>query len=627
MPIVAIAQTQPDIPNEIALRMTKTFLQASEWENEGRSARHFTVNVVNPSWQNSSKRVVYNGNIILAFDGRIHKRNERGLMSAETLLDLYVRHGVSALYALNGLYVILIWDKHRRSLTLVNDRHGFRKLYYCVLNGMLILSTQMKAIVKIMPHKPRIDELAVAQFLSMGYPMGNRTMIKGIKRISPATVLTYNCHGIRESHYWNYSILSDSALTLDDSASLLAGVIKKSVERSVASFENLVLPCTGGLDSRILAGFVGQMRNDVVAYSYGHRHTYDVRYGRKIARAVGFKHKFLPLPDKYIEFYYPQAMEINEGEVCLHTAHICRLNQAGPKGAGILTGFIGDVLSGKRLYENFDSYEGKIKRFLQTRYLTGFSGDELGLLFKKGIGKNLHNEARDFIKQSFDSAQATSFEDKSVIVDLMQRQRRFITYHLDLLSRNFYVETPFTYPDVVDTFFRIPLNYRINQKAYVRMIVKYLPVVAEIKNDKTEQKISQMEGCLSASDSSNFSSDSSFSKWLYLGLKWRVERLSQTLNIKKSLRHPNVRIALANLTNGWFGDHDRKAYAHYDEIIHSSSKDFFKITLSDYDYLSDMFDVNEVKRLLDEHLMRKSNHFEKIHRLATFVQFRKFFNI
>ncbi len=632
MPIVAAAKTNSYISGEIALKMTKAFYHIYEWKYERESARQFTVTVLSPVWQNSSKRVVRDENIILAFDGRVHDSNGGGLVSAETLLELYNQHGIRALYALNGLYVILIWDNRNQSLTLVNDRHGFHKLYYCVFNDMLVLSTQMKAIVEIMPYKPKIDEVAVAQLLSVGYPMGNRTLIDGIKRIGPATVLIYKSQEINESSYWQYSISSDTTLSLADCADLIADAIKKSVERRIEGNEKLVLPCTGGLDSRTLAGFIGQYRKDVIAYSYGHRHTYDVRYGRKIAHAMGFMHKYLHLPEKYIELFWPKAIEVTEGEVSSHAFHIWRLNQAGPTGANIFTGFLGDVLSGVR-YEYSGSYQEKIEKLFRWCYLSGFSDYELQSLFIAGVRGNIKNAVKEVLMENLADARADCFEDKSVIVGLIQRQRRFIAYHLDLLSRNFTVDAPFTDPDVVDVFFKIPLRYRLNKQTYIKMISKYLPAVADIKYEVTGKTIHQMDSVQPANTSSGYPFKNNFIGWIYLGLKWRTERLTNKLNIRKtwlqtqkSLKD-NTRKTSAILSNGWLGEHNRRAYAHYDEIIRSSSREFFITTLLDSDYLTDWFNIDEIKRVLDEHIKRKSNHYEKINNLVTFVLFRKFFNI
>jgi asparagine synthase (glutamine-hydrolysing) len=62
----------------------------------------------------------------------------------EIVMALYKHHGISCLSHLRGEFAFVLWDAKRQLLLAATDRYGIKSLYYTVINGFLLVATEMK---------------------------------------------------------------------------------------------------------------------------------------------------------------------------------------------------------------------------------------------------------------------------------------------------------------------------------------------------------------------------------------------------------------------------------------------------------------------------------------------------
>ncbi len=240
---------------------------------------------------------------------------------SKKLLQLYLREGPESLCGLNGHYVIMIWENDIGKLTLINDRCGFKRFYYCKLPDRLIFASEYKAICVDPDFSNKIDEQALADLMYLGFILKDRTLFEDIKLLPAATVLTYSKGRLSMRKYWDYQFFQpdENKLSEDEYISLFASKLQKAVNKRIARHRKIILPISGGLDSRTMAGMLlkSGFEGSVRTFSHGHGHCYDVRFGGRIAKRLDFKHTFLPFSGDYLEKYSVKYVQLTEGNMSL----------------------------------------------------------------------------------------------------------------------------------------------------------------------------------------------------------------------------------------------------------------------------------------------------------------------
>jgi hypothetical protein len=286
---------------------------------------------------------------------------------AEVLLHRYLKDGITSLMGLNGRYAVVIWNGREKRLFMVNDPLGMQRLCWTWAGQALLFGTQYKPFLNWSKVSSKLDDLAVAEVFALGYPIEERTLLRDIKLAPPGSIGTATPSGLRWSRY--SELLETPAwegISLDQSADRLGETLDEVVGEYGSVLKGpLVVPISGGMDSRTILGFAQRAGiRDIHTYSYGHRHTYDVRLGGRIARTAGVPHHYLYLSNSYIRDFIEEDIAVTEGEASAHSFHNSILKQVLTSDSVLWSGFIGDALSGYGLceYGHFPHLSSKLER-------------------------------------------------------------------------------------------------------------------------------------------------------------------------------------------------------------------------------------------------------------------------
>lgn len=555
--------------------------------------------------------------VALQVIGRMHDAD----WTAECMLQDYLMRGTDALVGCDGIYVALAWDPRTETLAIANDRLGIEKLYLFQQSDLLLFASALKAVAVHPAVRPEIDPLVLAQFLTTSHLLDERSLLRGVSVLPPATLLTMSRSGIAQRRYWAPRFESDASLDLDGWAERLGESLRQAVERSVGEGP-FVMPCSGGLDSRAIAAFLPRRALERGrACSFGHVHCYDVRYGRKVARAAGLSHEALIVPPDFFRRDLRAGLAMNDGEVSIEALPMLRLMPFGVPGETLLTGFLGDVLSGGHIPEGMDhvdDYGQQLELLWKERYQAkGFSDEALGQVLLPGIYREVKGATFESMRHSIEQADAESFIDKAVLVELRDRQARYISYMIRSLSLKYEVRAPFAHAQVVDEWLRVPLAFRIGQKAYRRMMVRFAPHLARIPEAKTQRSLLHADRAGAARPSDTFARlQEAGTDYLPQGLAWRVNASLRSLGR-----------GLASLSGGWVGLHNRGEYVHHDESIRKVDPEWFRQALNQDDLIAGWFDKKALNTLLEEHLMEKMDHSIRINNVISFLEWRRLMGI
>lgn len=194
-------------------------------DDAGRCASlgHRRLAIIDTSKAGHQPMVSADGRYVLTFGGEIYNYRElraelqgkghafRSETDTEVLLTAFTEWGKECLSRLNGMFHFAVWDNEKHSLTLARDHVGIKPLYYFfepssgTKPGLLIFSSEVKALLATGLVERAVDPEALNQFLTFLWAPDPNTLFKGIKTLAPAHVLTFHDDEIKIDEWWDVS--------------------------------------------------------------------------------------------------------------------------------------------------------------------------------------------------------------------------------------------------------------------------------------------------------------------------------------------------------------------------------------------------------------------------------------
>lgn len=183
---------------------------------------------------------------------------------AASILDLYRRYGVSFLLNLRGAFAFLIVDQRAKKAFLASDRKGSRPSFYNQEKGCLRVATTVYSLAKHAQTCLTLDNASVVEFLLTGAFRDKYTLFDDIYRMPKASVMSVDDKGhVETRRYWR---LKFEPHTTDENA-LVAQcneVLEQAAQRAVDTMPDAALALSGGLDSRVVLGYLREVKGDDV---------------------------------------------------------------------------------------------------------------------------------------------------------------------------------------------------------------------------------------------------------------------------------------------------------------------------------------------------------------------------
>lgn len=543
------------------------------------------------------------GKVVLALAGEVFDVAPTGpepptpAALAEALLDRFVAGGPTALAGLNGVYAAAVWERDAGRLTIVNDRYGFQKLYWWWTPDGIELATEPKALASHPRFDRTVSELALADFLTVGHFLADRVFYERVKLLPPASIAVWEGEKLVVQTYWDYELpaAGDASDAGDGAVDEYARLLRAAVARRARP--GIALPLTGGLDSRLLAGFLREEAPDldVVTTTVGHEHANDVRFGRQIAAALGYPHTFVPVGPSYIADYAEAGVAALDGAGICSTFWILAANEVfeSAGAAAAWCGFLGGAIAGGDLPRGVSAHTAPLTALTalwRSKFARFCTEAELARLLKPGIFAAVRGEAFATVQRAFIAAATDDALNRCMYVDLREKRRRFTSAHRELFGLSSRPVEPFADNDLVDFVLRLPKEAMVDQRLYRRMVVRHLPALAQIPHAKTGAPVDDSR------------------------LRYLSRRLAGRARAELAARVPDLADPL----------HDTKAYVHYDEWVRAGSRRFIEDALRP-EYLEDLLDVDAVRALVADHMEGRANQYGKVCALATFALWRKEF--
>ena len=278
------------------------------------------------------------------------------------LVHLYEEQGEQFFGQLNGLFSGLLVDKRRRKAFLFNDRYGAERIYWHETNDDMYFASEAKALLRVLPELREFDEDGLAQFITYGCTLEERTLFRGIHLLPGGSLWSFeDCNCRKQRYFSSVAWESQPLLSAECFEAAFQEAFKKVLPRYFESDSEIGISLTGGLDSRMIMSGRPHNGERPICYTFSGEkgETFDDRLAARVAKACGLEHRLLRIAsDFFSEFasHADRTVYITDGCFGVTGAHEIYLNRQARELAPVrMTGNYGsEVLRGTSTFKRLN---------------------------------------------------------------------------------------------------------------------------------------------------------------------------------------------------------------------------------------------------------------------------------
>jgi asparagine synthase (glutamine-hydrolysing) len=170
------------------------------------------------------------------------------------------------LATLDGNFAAACWDGRR--LRLLRDPFGVRTLHYTEHAGVFYFASELKQLLAVPGLPVEVDPVAIHKYLTFSFVPGEDVPVRGIKRLLPGRVATWEDGKLTVTPYFTLREQIDPALTDRKAAvRLVRRLCRQAVTKRQNREPEVGLFLSGGLDSSGVAVWLKQAGVNVRAFS------------------------------------------------------------------------------------------------------------------------------------------------------------------------------------------------------------------------------------------------------------------------------------------------------------------------------------------------------------------------
>jgi asparagine synthase (glutamine-hydrolysing) len=280
----------------------------------GIALGHKRLAIIDISPEGHQPMMSADGRYVIVFNGEIYNFLElrrqlenlghhfRGHSDTEVMLASFSHWGVNkAVKLFNGMFAFALWDTNERVIHLGRDRLGEKPLYYGWLGNTFVFASELKALKTHPDFYPEINLDALALFLRYNYIPAPYSIYKGIYKLPPATLLSWNGTTAHPQPlpYWSAKDVAQSGVadpftgSESDALEQLEALLKNAVAIRTIADVPLGAFLSGGIDSStIVALMQSQSSQSVKTFSIGfYEDKYnEATHAKAVARYLGTDH-------------------------------------------------------------------------------------------------------------------------------------------------------------------------------------------------------------------------------------------------------------------------------------------------------------------------------------------------
>jgi asparagine synthase (glutamine-hydrolysing) len=250
----------------------------------------------------------------------------------EVLLRGWAEWGEGMLDRLAGMFAFCLVEERTGRCVLARDRLGIKPLYLAELpGGGLRAASTLPALVRAGGVDTRVDPVALHHYLSWHSVVpAPRTILRGVSKLPPATVLVVEPDGTRrERRWWDPPFARDperSRWSAGDWAEATREALRVAVRRRMVADVPVGVLLSGGLDSSLIVALLAQEgQHDLATFSIGFpdaggRAGDEFEFSDLVAREYDTRHRQIRVAEAELLEALPRAIAAMSEPMVSHDA-------------------------------------------------------------------------------------------------------------------------------------------------------------------------------------------------------------------------------------------------------------------------------------------------------------------
>ena len=385
----------------------------------------------------------------------------------------------------DGFYAAVAYDPHGR-LYVGADLLGLFPIYYYTYRDVAIIGSSPELFRYHPLFKATFNPAGLVGILLTNGIINGQTLWQDVKRLGAGNLLIWQPDTLPKE-VKQYQIGSNSSseayakLSFDQHLDILEQVIEKACDRQSPKDTQYSLLLSGGLDSRMLAGFIHRKGIHPVAITLGTSTDLDMQCAISVARTLQLKHHSVSIPFEKYPAYADLLVKwehLTNGFNCIMDWGIQSYLSNG-EASKTIAGYLMDrVIGGKWTY-SLSANSLSFEAFFPQINAWGFPPDLLAKLLRQEVFGDLVQDTLAQIQTTYnqyceiDSIRAWCFE-------LDHRQRFHVGCAAWQLCFGAWPILPILDRQLIETATAFPLETIAKRRAQEQLLQTRFPQLAQL---------------------------------------------------------------------------------------------------------------------------------------------------
>jgi asparagine synthase (glutamine-hydrolysing) len=397
----------------------------------------------------------------------------------------------------DGFYAAVVYHPDF-GLRVTADLLGLFPIYYYTSPQVTLVASSPE----LFRHHPRFhtsfNAAGLVGILLTNGLFNGQTLLSNVQRLNAGHLLVcqpgINPQEFKQYLPFNSGILPDyTHLSFNEQLEILEESLDKTLARHTHGSKIHSLLLSGGLDSRMLAGFLHRQNVDTVAVTLGMRSDIERECAVSVARTLGFPHHTATIP---FEEYSQYANKLVKWEHLANGANLImgwgthtHLSYLAPR---VIAGYALDTTIGAKGAYFLNPKALSFDKCFTVRNQWGFTPILLEKLLRKEIFGDLVQDTLAEIKKLYESYSDIEFQ-RAWNFELYHRQRFHTGSSGWRLSFGAWPVLPVLDSQLLQTSAALPIETVSQRKAQIELVRSKFPYLARLPLDRNSFNIEPLQ--------------------------------------------------------------------------------------------------------------------------------------
>ncbi|QDL97713.1 N-acetylglutaminylglutamine amidotransferase [Rhodopseudomonas palustris] len=390
----------------------------------------------------------------------------------EVILKSYHAWGADCVSRFKGMFAFALWERDSDRVVLARDRLGIKPLYYVDGPDSFRFASDLPALLAGGGVDTSLDPVGLHHFFSFHAAVPPpRTILRGVKKLEPASILTLEPDGSRTTRrYWRFTVGSavDRVMTEQEWSEAVTDAMLTAVDRRRVADVPVGVLLSGGLDSSLIVALLAKLgHSDVKTFaigfdSVGGQSGDEFYYSDLVAKHFSSTHEQIRIDGREALQHLPDAIRAMSEPMVSHDAvAFYLLSREVAKRVTVVQSGQGadEVFGGYSWYPSLLTANNAADQYREVYF--DWKHTDISRLLTPDLLSADHSS--DFVERFFDLTSASSPVDKALQIDAEIMMVDDPVKRVDnmTMAHGLEARVPFLDHELVELAARIPASLKL----------------------------------------------------------------------------------------------------------------------------------------------------------------------